>query len=125
MPAAFFLALSVVFLRISRMTFLLMVSARSWGVSHGSTPVFSEKGNSCANSSLLNGVVNLSFFLALGVMFGLGGTGGFLGPIDQLREPRLHRARFKIIVARGRSPSSTHTTGWGPKRLAYFFGPMA
>ena len=29
---------------------------------------------------LLNGVVNLSFFLALGVMFGLGGTGGFLGP---------------------------------------------
>ena len=37
-------------------------------------------GNPSAKSALLTWGVNLSFFLALGVMFGLGGTGGFLGP---------------------------------------------
>ena len=78
--AAFFLAASVVFLRIPRVTAFLIESTRSLGVSYGSTPIVSEKGNSCANSALLTVGVNLSFFLALGVMFGLGGTGGFLGP---------------------------------------------
>ena len=48
-----------------------------------------------------------------------------LGRLDQLREPRLHWARLKIIVARGRGPCRAHTTGRGPKRLANFFGPMA
>ena len=66
--------------RIPRLTAFLIDSTRSLGVSHGSAPYVSEKGNSCANSALLGWGVNLSFFLALGVMFGLGGTGGFLGP---------------------------------------------
>ena len=77
---AVFLATPAALLRIPRLTAFLMVSTRSLEVSHGSTPYVSEKGRSLANSSLLNGVVNWSFFLALGVIFGLGGTGGFLGP---------------------------------------------
>ena len=79
-PAAFFLATPAAFLRIPRLTAFLMESTRSLGVSQGSIPASSEKGNSCANSALLGWGVNLSFFLALGVMWGLGGTGGFLGP---------------------------------------------
>ena len=79
-PVAFFLATPAAFLRIPRLTAFLMESTRSRGVSRGSVPASSEKGNSCANSALLGWGVNLSFFLALGVMFGLGGTGGFLGP---------------------------------------------
>ena len=73
---AFFLATSLAFCLILRLT-------AKEGVSQGFGPTSSEKGNSFANSVLLNGVVgvvNLSFFLALGVIFGLGGTGGFLGP---------------------------------------------
>ena len=71
-PAAFFLRL--------RLIDFLMDSTRSLGVSQGPVPGSSEKGNSCADSALLTWGVNLSFFLALGVMLGLGGTGGFLGP---------------------------------------------
>ena len=62
-----------------------MDSTRSLGVSQGPVPGSSEKGNSCANSALLTWGVNLSFFLALGVMLGLGGTGGFLGPPGVVR----------------------------------------
>ena len=61
--------------------------------------------------------VNRSFFLALGVMLGLGGTGGFclvwrvpqgrlfvlyLRRLDQLRQPSLHGASIKIVLAGGR-----------------------
>ena len=112
-----------------------MDSTRSLGVSQGPVPGSSEKGNSCANSGLLTWGVNLSFFLALGVMFGRYGwfSGSSrrgtlfytLGRLDQLREPRLHGARLKIMVARGRGTRGAHATGRGPRRLADFFGPMA
>ena len=59
----------------------LIEATRSLGVCQGSGPGSSEKGNSLANSLLLTSGVNRSFFLALGVILGLGGTGGFLaGP---------------------------------------------
>ena len=76
----FFLATPAAFFRKLRSTAFLMDSTRSLGVSQGPVPGSSEKGNYCANSALLTWGVNLSFFLALGVMLGLGGTGGFLGP---------------------------------------------
>ena len=50
----------------------------SRGLSLGS----SEKGSSLANSAVLTSGVNRSFFLALGVILGLGGTGGFLPGVD-------------------------------------------
>ena len=75
----------------------------------------SEKGNSLANSSVLSWGVNLSLFLALGVILGLGGTGSFLpglegppgealcfytlGRLEQLRQPRLHGPSIKIVLA--------------------------
>ena len=52
------------------------------GVSQGFGAISSEKGNSLANSSVLTWGVNLSFFLALGVTLGLGGTGGFLPGLE-------------------------------------------
>ena len=76
-------------------------------------------------------------------LFGTGGDVGFgwygwfsrsfwrgtlfytLGRLDQLREPRLHGDRLKIIVARGRGTRGANATGRGPKRLADFFGPTA
>ena len=108
-----------------------MESTRSLGVSQGPVPGSSEKGNSCANSALLTWGVNLSFFLALGVMLGLGGTGGFLGP------PGVVRCFIPWVALtncvnhactgpdRGRGTRGAHATGRGPKRLADFFGPMA
>ena len=76
----FFLATPAAFFRRLRLIDFLMDSTRSLGVSQGPVPGSSEKGNSCANSWVLTWGVNLSFFLALGMMLGLGGTGGFPGP---------------------------------------------
>ena len=64
----------------------LIEATRSLGVSQGSGPGSSEKGNSLANSSVLTSGVNRSFFLALGVKLGLGGTGGFLACLEDPQE---------------------------------------
>ena len=81
----FFLATPAAFFRRLRLIDFLMDSTRSLGVSQGPVPGSSEKGNSCAKSALLTWGVNLSFFLARGVMLGLGGAGGFLGPPGVVR----------------------------------------
>ena len=71
----FFLATAAAFFLILRLTAKV-------GVSQGFGAISSEKGNSLANSSVLTWGVNLSFFLALGVKLGLGGTGGFLPGLE-------------------------------------------
>ena len=122
----FFLTASAAFLRILRLTAFERDSTRSLGVSQGSSPYVTEKGNSLANSWVPTGGVNLSFFLALGVILGLGGTGGFLGLVvevpgfipwlafTKLCEPRLHGTRLKIIVAGGDGPCRAHPASRTP-----------
>ena len=59
-----------------------LATAAAFFLSQGFGADASEKGNSSANSSVLTLGVNRSFFLALGVMLRLGGTGGFLAGIE-------------------------------------------
>ena len=65
-----------------RLILFFIESTRSLGVSQGCSPGLAEKGYSWADSLVFNWGVNLSFFLALGVITDLGGTGGFLAGLD-------------------------------------------
>ena len=79
---AFLARLLPYFLATAAAFFLIFSLTAKLELSQGFGADASEKGNSLANSSVLTSGVNRSFFLALEVMLGLGGTGGFLPGLE-------------------------------------------